>query len=41
MNRALMGAGLVDRLQVTVFPVIQQRALDCHIRELVNRPIPH
>jgi dihydrofolate reductase len=22
MNRALMGAGLVDRLQVTVFPVV-------------------
>src|SRR5215204_3256542 len=28
MNRALMGAGLVDRLQVTVFPVITGRSGD-------------
>ena len=29
MNRALMGAGLVDRVQVTIFPVITgQTGLD-------------
>jgi dihydrofolate reductase len=62
MNRALMAAGLVDRLQVTVFPVItgqtgqapifagaadfdleliEQRALDGDIQELVYRPSLH
>jgi len=62
MNRALMAAGLVDRVQVTLFPVItgqtgadrifegaadfdleliESRALDGHIQELIYRPTLH
>ena len=62
MNRALMAAGLVDRVQVTLFPVItgqtgldpifqgaadfdlelvEHRALDGHIQELIYRPTLH
>jgi dihydrofolate reductase len=62
LNRALMAAGLVDRLQVTIFPVLtgqcgtapvfadmpdldlellEQRALDGQILELVYRPTLH
>jgi dihydrofolate reductase len=62
MNRALMAAGLVDRVQVTVFPVVtgqtgdspifrgaadfdlellESRALDANIQELVYRPTLH
>jgi dihydrofolate reductase len=62
MNRALMAAGLVDRLQVTLFPVItgrtgldpifhgapdfdlvliERRALDGDIQELIYRPTLH
>src|SRR5215213_9074926 len=52
MNRALMAAGLVDRVQVTIYPVIQgaadfdlelieHRTLDGHTQELVYRPTLH
>jgi dihydrofolate reductase len=62
MNRALMAAGLVDRVQVTLFPVItgqtgddpifrgaadfdleliESRALDGDIQELIYRPTMH
>src|SRR5215213_10463590 len=52
MNRALMSAGLVDRVQVTIYPVIQgaadfdlelieHRTLDGHTQELVYRPTLH
>ena len=62
MNRALMAAGLVDRVQLTLFPVItgqtgvepifqgaadfdleliESRALDRHIQELIYRPTLH
>jgi dihydrofolate reductase len=62
LNRALMAAGLVDRVQVTIFPVItgqtgtepvfrgaadfdlelvEHRAFDGHIQELIYRPTLH
>jgi dihydrofolate reductase len=62
MNRALMAAGLVERVQVTLFPVItgqtgtdpifqgaadfdleliESRALDGRIQELIYRPTLH
>ena len=52
MNRALMPAGLVDRVQVTLFPVItgqtdfdleliESRTLDGNIQELIYRPTLH
>src|SRR5215213_389198 len=46
MNRALMAAGLVDLVQVTLFPVITgqtglERTLDGHTQELTYRPTLH
>ena len=49
MNRALMAAGLVDRVQVTIFQgaadfdleLIEHRTLDGHTQELVYRPTLH
>jgi dihydrofolate reductase len=41
MNRALMAAGLVDRVQVSVFPVITGQNGSSPILELVYRPTLH
>jgi len=46
LNRALMAAGLVDRVQVTLFPVIdleliESRTLDGRTQELIYRPTLH
>jgi dihydrofolate reductase len=45
MNRALMAAGLVDRVQVTLFPVITGQTGESpvfgHIQELIYRPTLH
>jgi riboflavin biosynthesis pyrimidine reductase len=47
VTASMLAAGLVDRLQVTIFPAIsgrtgllESRTLDGHTQELVYRPTP-
>lgn len=49
MNRPLVAAGLVDRVEVTLFPggagldleLIKSRTVDGHTQELICRPTLH